>query len=229
MSSTNRKRSDGSGAGYEALARYYTSNALTRVLIDLLPIQRYDRVIEGHVGGESWVRALFHRSLARGWQTPTVAVNDIDPKAPGLLSTLPTHKSHGSFLDYRPPWDPDWAIGNPPYAIPIPQFHADGSPKLDKDGKQKVIVTPVAEDHVRKALVLTKPRQGSVAFLLRLNFLGSLERAALWQDYPLRKVWVLSQRPSYTDDGGTDSTEYGLFWWQHGFRGETTLEMIPWR
>ena len=54
-------------------------------------------------------------------------------------------------------------------------------------------------------------------------------RADFWRANPAKVVYVLSQRPSFTTDGGTDSTEYALFVWEKGWRGQTALEVISWR
>ena len=72
----------------------------------------------------------------------------------------------------------DWVVGNPPYKH--------------------------AEAHIRHALEVA-PR---VAMLLRLAMLESQKRAPFWEAHPPRKVWVLSERPSFTG-GGTDSAAYG--------------------
>lgn len=50
-----------------------------------------------------------------------------------------------------------------------------------------------------------------VAFLLRLNFLGSQKRLDFWRRHPA-DVYVLSERPSF-DGEGTDATEYAWFVW----------------
>ena len=92
----------------------------------------------------------------------------------------------------------DWAIGNPP-------FHT-------------------AERHVRHSLTQAR----NVAYLLRLAFLESKERVPFWQEHPARKVWVLAERPSFTD-GGTDSCAYGFFWWDRDHTGPTELEVLSWR
>lgn len=47
-------------------------------------------------------------------------------------------------------------------------------------------------------------------FLLRLNFLASKKRREWLRAYK-PNVYVLSKRPSYTEDGRTDGTEYGWF------------------
>jgi len=92
-----------------------------------------------------------------------------------------------------------WIVGNPPFGD--------------------------AEAHVRHAIDLSARH---VAFLLRLAFLESSERVAFWADHPCRKVWVLSQRPSFTG-GQTDSCAYGFFWWDSAHTGATSLEVVSWR
>ena len=103
------------------------------------------------------------------------------------------------FLDILPPNPPDWIIGNPPYFDAI--------------------------NHVEHALNCTDRH---VAFLLRLGFLESKKRAAFWQKNPCKKVFVLSERPSFTG-GATDSSAYGFFWWDVMNNGPTELEVISWK
>jgi hypothetical protein len=55
------------------------------------------------------------------------------------------------------------------------------------------------------------PEDADVAFLLRLNFLGSQRRAAFHRSFP-SDVYVLPRRPSFTG-GGTDATEYCWMVW----------------
>ena len=67
----------------------------------------------------------------------------------------------------------------------------------------------LALEFLKKSLV----EADSVAFLLRLNFLGSQKRRAFWQQHPVKTLLVLSERPSFTVNGKTDSTEYAWFIW----------------
>lgn len=53
----------------------------------------------------------------------------------------------------------------------------------------------------------------TVIYLLRLNFLGSQARKEFWQCNRPSHVLVLSKRPSFIGNGGTDSTEYAWFCW----------------
>lgn len=72
-----------------------------------------------------------------------------------------------------------------------------------------------AEAHVRHAMSLAYPG-GHVAFLLRLALLESAARIPFWEEFPARRVYVLSQRPSFTGNGKTDSCAYAFFVWRKG-------------
>lgn len=74
----------------------------------------------------------------------------------------------------------DLALGNPPFRF--------------------------AQEFVERCL----GRVRTIAFYLRVNFMGSEERVEFHRRYPA-DVWVLPNRPSHTADGGTDATEYA--WW----------------
>ena len=95
----------------------------------------------------------------------------------------------------------DLVIGNPPFSGALP--------------------------HTEHALLL-RSSFGAVAFLLRLAFLESKDRASFWRSNPASKVYVFSERPSFTG-GGTDSAAYGLFVWQRGWTRPTELEVASWR
>jgi hypothetical protein len=51
-----------------------------------------------------------------------------------------------------------------------------------------------------------------VIMLLRLAFLESQKRFSFWQKHPISRLYVLSERPSFTG-GGTDATAYAWFVW----------------
>lgn len=87
-----------------------------------------------------------------------------------------------------------WTVGNPPYRG--------------------------FERHVDHALQLGR----HVAYLLRLSVMESATRAPMWRRWPLRKVWVLAERPSFTG-GGTDTGAYGFFWWDRQHTGPA--EVVP--
>lgn len=84
----------------------------------------------------------------------------------------------------------DWVIGNPPYRL--------------------------AEEFVRTSLDLLRPG-GMLCFLLRLAFLESSKRGnGLWKEFPPSSVHVLMERPSFTENGKTDETAYGIYIWCKG-------------
>lgn len=188
------------GSEYRQNAAYYTPDDLAVALVDLLPIEVGTPALEPHAGGGAFVRALNKESGSR------IHAMDSDIQAEGLTWVRRERAFVGDFLTDEPPWQaPQWIVGNPPY------------------GPDKGI----AEAHIRRALNVVAPG-GSVAFLLRLAMLESAGRAALWRQYPCRKIWVLTERPSFTGSG-TDATAYGWFWWDLSYTGPTTLEVLSWR
>jgi hypothetical protein len=52
-----------------------------------------------------------------------------------------------------------------------------------------------------------------VALLLRLNFLASATRKDFVNKHPPSHLGILSKRPSFTNDGKTDSSDYAWFIW----------------
>lgn len=97
----------------------------------------------------------------------------------------------------------DTVIGNPPYKF--------------------------AEEFVRKGLDMLKPG-GYQLFLLRVAFLAGQKRGkGLWKEHPPMNVWVSSRRPSFTPgDRRTGDTDFALFLWKKGYKGETVLDWINW-
>ena len=52
-----------------------------------------------------------------------------------------------------------------------------------------------------------------VFMLLRLNFLAAKKRRNWWIMHEPSALFVLSERPSFTDNGKTDATDYAWFYW----------------
>lgn len=101
----------------------------------------------------------------------------------------------------------DLVMGNPPYAL--------------------------MEEFVRHSLqdsLLTDT--GYVFFMCRLEFLASKTRCyGLYTEHPLKRVYVLSRRPSFFSTNGrrtTDAQDYAMFLWQKGFVGKTELSWLYW-
>ena len=103
-------------------------------------------------------------------------------------------------LELNQPPAPDLIIGNPPYEF--------------------------AQPHLKLALARVKPG-GHVAFLLRMAFLNSQERVrALWDtDLGFRYLLPLAQRPSFTEDGKSEHSEYAVYIFQTGYKGNA--EILP--
>lgn len=183
---------------------YYTPPALAANLVDRLYadgfVESGASALEPSVGMGAFVHALSSRDIQR------LDIIDVNPHAIAWTRIpLPDHvhcvASVGDFLTQSGFGEYDLIVGNPPYSQ--------------------------AEAHARKALSL-RGKGGCVAFLLRLAFLESQERFAFWYEFPASKIYVLSERPTFTG-GGTDNAAYGFFIWHRGHRGPTTLEVISWR
>lgn len=72
----------------------------------------------------------------------------------------------------------------------------------------------LAQEFVTKAL----EDADVVIMLLRLGFLESMKRWEWWQENPITSLMVLSQRPSFTEDGKTDGSGYAYFVWDRNNR-----------
>lgn len=69
---------------------------------------------------------------------------------------------------------------------------------------------------------------GEMWFLLRLDFLGSKNRyQRLYTTMPPTTIMVLSQRPSFTNDGATDAHNYAWFHWKKHNQQTTQVFWLP--
>jgi hypothetical protein len=105
----------------------------------------------------------------------------------------------GDFLTYNFTQTYDIIFGNPPYNQ--------------------------AMDFVTKSLGLLD-RHGALILLLRTAFLESKKRHEFWQANPVTRLWVLSERPSFTGDGNTDNSSYSWFIWEKGFAKNQEIKVI---
>ena len=232
------------GSGYLAGAAYMTPADLTRPLVALLPfLARPQVVLEPSVGGGAWVQAVLEREGRERVFHRYLAV-DVNPAAPGLalVSQEGGEGYVGDFLDRGLVLGrrPTLVLGNPPFGDPQPEqqcpdcggagrraLRRGGSrpcKKCKTTGRWTPKPVPVAQKHVERALEIVA-RGGHVVLLLRLSMLAGQERLAFWRDHPARHVWVIADRPDFTGEGG-DSADYGLFWWDLGYQGPTTIEPV---
>lgn len=165
-----------------------------------------DRVValcSGHaVSGEvlepSAGSGAFVRAV-RKWM-PSAHITAVEPhQATDLFAAGASCWSRVSLEEFADERRFSLIIGNPPYSL--------------------------AEEHVRLCLGLLATA-GRLVFLLRLSFLESARRAALFRETPLSDVHVFSKRPSFTNDGKTDSAAYAVFVWTDGHRGPPALKWI---
>lgn len=96
---------------------------------------------------------------------------------------------HGDYLTSPLGYWPDVVITNPPFSLALP-------------------IIKKALDDVKMG--------GLVIMLLRLNFFGSRERSAWFQENMPIFCYVHSKRMKFKDGGGTDSIEYMHAVWQKG-------------
>lgn len=196
--------------GRKKFDQYFTPEALAKTAVGWLVRDGYlwpnSALLEPSAGRGAWVEAL------RPLDPQVIVAVDIDPeRVTDLLARFPSpmdfHVSPelGDFQtrEFRAIDRYDGVIGNPP-------FNA-------------------AEEHVRAALRLRK-RFGVVAFLLRLAFLESKDRIPFWKENPASKIYVLSERPSFSGLGGsTDNAAYGVFVWATWHKGPTEIEVCSWK
>lgn len=89
------------------------------------------------------------------------------------------------YLKHQSQFAPDLIMSNPPFVL--------------------------AEEFIKKSLAdLTG--NGTLIFLLRINFLGSQKRLPFFKDFLPHYCYVSSKRPSFKK-GPTDATEYAHFVW----------------
>lgn len=213
------------GGKYAEAAAYHTDRRLAAAMVDRLPFQFGQSVLEGHAGSGVYLEALISRTRRDALGLALYAM-DIDPKAPALQVKEPRYRTAcQSFLDepvdwtsaktgithriqtadpYPAPWPaPDWVIGNPPYGVQLPR---------------KIRKSPigVCEAHCWRALRLTNRH---VVFLLRVGFLTATTRrkpGGLLSVYQPRGVWLVHPRPSFTRSGN-DMAAYCVVWWDLGW------------
>lgn len=109
------------------------------------------------------------------------------------------------FLTYAPEHPdlrPDLVVMNPPFSL--------------------------AEEFIRHAWAISSDHGAIVAFT-RLELLAGQTRGkSFWPSHPADRVYVLTERPSFTNDGVTDNTEYMVCTWKKANTGYPTSQYRIW-
>lgn len=120
--------------------------------------------------------------------------------------------------------------GPPSCVIQCGDFLSSPAPRCaPRCGVDCVITNPpysFAEQFVRRAHLWVKP-SGCIIMLLRLAFIASQNRKALFEDHPIDHIYVLPRRPSFSGDGKSDASDYGWFQWRPmRTRVDTTISRL---
>ena len=87
----------------------------------------------------------------------------------------------------------------------------------DKNKKYKTIITnppfTLAKEFLEKCFEIAD-EDTDIIMLLRLAYLESKKRHDFWQIHPVKQLYILSDRPSFTGHG-TDATAYAWFIWSN--------------
>lgn len=187
------------------LDRYCTPPPLARAICDWLSLkvnQPPRRIVEPSAG-----RGAFIEAARRKWPAANICAVDVDSscavdcKKSGANTFLSVSTEDfvrtSKTLTSTPKLD--LIVGNPPYTL--------------------------AQAHI-ESLLLILANNGTLAFILRINFLAGQDRSkTFWQGRGrggFRGVVPFAERPSFLN-GRTDATEYGLFVWQKSYIGEPQL------
>lgn len=130
-------------------------------------------------------------------------------------------------------WEPACGDGRLIKAMRDAGLDADGDDLLssgqydfleDSTRRECIVTNPpfsLAKEFIEQACKLSD----SVFMLLRLNFMGSQKRFNFWNLHKPSGIYVLSERPDFTGEGG-DACEYAWFEWTHGATKSATLHWL---
>lgn len=182
--------------GSEELSQWFTPKALALRLVRWAGICAGDSVLEPSCGDGAFVSALLEIGCTG------IVANDIDPvmlervAAPGVIRT---HHPM-DFLDPNFPVEPwDWVVQNPPY----------------EHGQDR--------DHLAKGLTLAP----KMLALIRTAALHGIEsHARIWSEYRVRKIGIISARPSFClggDPTGSPKSDISAVVFDKSHKGPTTV------
>lgn len=108
-------------------------------------------------------------------------------------------------------------------------------PLIVKGGEFDIVTNPPYNEgatFVRRALEVVRPWRGTVAMLLRLNFMCGSSRFDIFADGPLEKVLVFEgrlprmHRAGYTGDKASSMMDFAWFIWNWRHEGPKTLQFV---
>lgn len=146
-------------------------------------------VMDPHAGGGAFLRVA-----PEVFPWAEIVGSDINPRSEEIAQAdwLDDYAEVSLAMENYATEHPTLIVGNPPYNE--------------------------AQKHIEAALDRLRRAYGGphyVAFLLRIGFLGGLSRArGFWQQNPPIWVWSVAPRPSFTEDGKTDGSEYAVIVWK---------------
>lgn len=189
---------------------YPTPYPLAKAIVDRLDLRMGMRILEPSAGKGNFIKALRGRlgtgKFEDGRAHADITAIDIVDHAAACMEMGASRFITGDCVEIAKKAAAtdercDLIIGNPPFAV--------------------------AEEHIRALIPLLAPN-GTLAFILRVNFYGSVSRWAVdpkrpdvepfWRKFPEYEFWPIVPRPSFglnkKGKKGTDGTEYAVFLWR---------------
>ena len=143
-------------------------------------------ILEPSAGSGSFSKVIRERQSFNYWLTSM----ELRPEERDNLEKYSNEVIIGDFLSHEFKYDEfDCIIGNPPYSLAI--------------------------EFLEKCFSICSPTNTTIIMLLRTAFLESKKRYNFWQKHPVNDLYVLSERPSFLNNGKSDATSYSFFVWNN--------------
>lgn len=189
---------------------YPTPKELIKASLDKMPLSyEPEWVLDPGAGA-----GIYGECIVEKWPHAKVVGIEIDdsfPKHPAYYDWIRMDFRHFQMQSHYKPGMFDYSIGNPPY----------GQVNGIKDRKLAEKIIQIAWHYIRP--------EGRIDYLLRLGFLAGQHRVRdFYPKYPLKDVYALSRRPSFTGNQKTDAHEYAIFSWEKGYKGYTRMNWLEW-
>lgn len=186
---------------------YITPLSLANAAIRMLGLDEGGSFYAKHVLDAGCGTGVWGKAVANHIFTDNIYGIDLKPCIDKENSSYYEEIIEGDYLQYKPSISRYHLIcGNPPYSL--------------------------AENFLRHSFEILEP-YGYVYFLLRLSFLEGIKRGkGLFSEFPLKRVYVCSRRPSFfsSDDEHhtTDTLAYAMFLWQYGYTKRPVVDFLDW-